>query len=211
MSIQLTSDERGAFERQQFQPLPEAEAQWIERLIKESTEADFAEHRKLNDSLWKQVYIHGEHVKLSQDACASLGFVSPTWGDFPSWVEGRPIDAYAQCIVRYRNEDFRDAEMQRFYDVRQRWVLLENRRDARRLQRHSRGGISRPRSRTRNNIIHNRNTMNTRWTRSGQIRTLPSATAEPQRPQGPFLKVALILSEEFRLALSPETLEDSGS
>jgi hypothetical protein len=173
--------------------------QWIKRLLDLCGKTpDSAWDR----TVWETRYREGENVNLTQEDFATIVF-RDDWEDDPKFLGEHVVDAYAECIVRYRNQVFQDSVMRQFQDAQQRYTEEKNRPEERQHgsnRRHSRSMSPR----------RGQATQNTRIRDPPPQLTGPGAQLTPTtEPVGPHVQVAFILSETWRNALSPEALRNN--
>jgi len=121
MSGSMTSDEREVFERQQFQPLPLEQAQWIKQVLEvcTRTKANVA----LDAPPWTTVYNESEHVKLLLLHYSSLVELREDWGFEPQFISDPVLEAYSGCIERYVNQNYHDSILEWFQYAQQDYEM----------------------------------------------------------------------------------------
>jgi len=149
--------------------------------------------------VWETRYSEGEHINLALEDFATIVFTDDEEND-PKFLSENVVDAYAECIVRYRNQVFETSVMKQFEEAQQRYAEARGRRPERQH------GANRRHSRSMS-PLRGREAPNTRIRDSDP---LPQLTP-PAEPVGPHVQVGFILSETWRNALSPEALRNNGA
>jgi hypothetical protein len=110
------------------------------------------------------------------------GFVSIMQQDYQgTTIDEEVIEEYARCIVRYRNNNYRDGIMRAFDEAQEWYTQDQKRRDERQT-----------RSRRR------RSTSPTAQGEGSRRRDEPPPATAPTKPEGPHIKVAVLYSRDFR-------------
>jgi hypothetical protein len=128
MSASLTSQQRETIERQQFQPLPAEQAQWVKQVLDVCTaaKANVALDQPPWTTVYEAVYSQTEHVKLELLHYSSLIELREDWGFQPQFINDRVLEDYSDCIVRYKNQKSYDEIIQQFQIAQQKYEQLKD-------------------------------------------------------------------------------------
>jgi len=132
MSAALTSDQREVIERQQFQPLPEPERQWVKNLQDlllapvtplpdRATRSMRKEWEEIEEAQRAQMHVEKEHVQFTVGDFGTLFEMAPVDPLFSEEINehigpisDKIVGTYFDCIMRYKNEQYHESVLREF-------------------------------------------------------------------------------------------------